>query len=103
MVPEAFGGFSTPILPSMLSASWIFITPHSTYSKRRRLGYRRQAHICIHDPVEIPQKQVEYRPTDKLIFATLGFIAGAGCIYDLNLYCASLETALLARLEDKAC
>ena len=38
----------------------------------------------IHHQVEIPQKSLEYRPTDKLVFATLGFIAGAESVYDIN-------------------
>ena len=38
----------------------------------------------IHHLVEIPQKSLEYRPTDKLVFATLGFITGAETVYDVN-------------------
>jgi len=30
----------------------------------------------IHRKVEIPQKTLAYRPTDKLVFATLGIMAG---------------------------
>ena len=38
----------------------------------------------IHHHVDIPQKSLEYRPTDKLVFATLGFIAGAETVSDIN-------------------
>ena len=38
----------------------------------------------IHHQVDIPQKSLDYRPTDKLVFATLGFIAGAESVYDIN-------------------
>ncbi len=38
----------------------------------------------IHQRVEIPQKTITYRPTDKLVFATLGIIAGASTISDIN-------------------
>ena len=30
----------------------------------------------IHQRVEIPQKVLEYRPTDKRVFVTLGIMAG---------------------------
>jgi hypothetical protein len=38
----------------------------------------------IHRRVEIPQKVLEYRPTDKLVFVTLGIMAGAETVFDLN-------------------
>lgn len=38
----------------------------------------------IHTEVTIDQKQILYRPSDKLVFATLGFIAGAETVSDLN-------------------
>ncbi|MCZ6678766.1 MAG: hypothetical protein O7E52_16150 [Candidatus Poribacteria bacterium] len=31
----------------------------------------------IHRHIEIPQKTVDYRPTDKLVFVVLGILAGA--------------------------
>ena len=34
--------------------------------------------------MKIPQKSLDYRPTDKLAFATIGFIAGAETVYDIN-------------------
>ncbi len=38
----------------------------------------------IHHQVDIAQKSLDYRPTDKLVFATLGFITGAETVYDIN-------------------
>ena len=38
----------------------------------------------IHQTVEIHQKTIAYRPTDKLVFATLGIIAGAATISEIN-------------------
>lgn len=38
----------------------------------------------IHQAVDIHQKTIAYRPTDKLVFVTLGIIAGAETISDIN-------------------
>jgi len=38
----------------------------------------------IHRYIEIPQKTVDYRPTDKLVFVVLGILAGAETVYDIN-------------------
>lgn len=38
----------------------------------------------IHQKVDIPQKEVEYSPTDKLISVVLGIMSGCGVIFDLN-------------------
>lgn len=38
----------------------------------------------IHQKVEIHQKKMEYKPTDKLIFIVLGIISGCDVIFDLN-------------------
>ena len=38
----------------------------------------------IHQTVEIPQKTIAYRPTDKLVFATLGILAGVTTISEIN-------------------
>lgn len=38
----------------------------------------------IHQHVEILQKEVRYRPTDKLIFVTLGILSGSRTVYDIN-------------------
>ena len=38
----------------------------------------------IHQQVFIPQKTIDYRPTDKLVFVVLGIVAGAKAISDIN-------------------
>jgi hypothetical protein len=38
----------------------------------------------IHEKVQIPQKEVFYRPTDKLVFVVLGVVSGCEAIFDLN-------------------
>lgn len=38
----------------------------------------------IHEQVKIDRKIVDYCPTDKLIFVTLGLMAGAESVYDIN-------------------
>ena len=39
---------------------------------------------AIHQQVEIPQKQLIYRPTDKLIFGVLGLLVGCEHIDEIN-------------------
>jgi hypothetical protein len=39
---------------------------------------------AIHEKVQIPQKEVFYSPTDKLVFVVLGVISGCEAVYDLN-------------------
>jgi len=38
----------------------------------------------IHEKVQIPQKEVFYRPTDKLVFVVLGVVSGCEAVFDLN-------------------
>ena len=38
----------------------------------------------IHEKVQIPQKEVFYRPTDKLVFVVLGIVSGCEAVFDLN-------------------
>jgi hypothetical protein len=38
----------------------------------------------IHQKVEIHQKKVEYKPTDKLVFVVLGIMSGCEVVFDLN-------------------
>lgn len=38
----------------------------------------------IHEKVQIPQKEVFYRPTDKLVFIVLGVVSGCEAVFDLN-------------------
>ena len=37
---------------------------------------------CIHEMVEIPQKEVDYCPTDKLVFVVLGIMSGCEVMFD---------------------
>jgi hypothetical protein len=39
---------------------------------------------CIHEMVKIPQKGVDYYPTDKLVFVVLGIMSGCEVMSDLN-------------------
>ena len=39
---------------------------------------------CIHEMVRIPQKEVDYCPTDKLVFVVLGIMSGCEVMSDLN-------------------
>jgi len=50
----------------------------------------------IHHQVEINQKSLDYRPTDKLVFASIGFIAGAESVYDINSTLRSNKPLLVA-------
>ena len=34
--------------------------------------------------MKIPQKEVDYRPTDKLVFVVLGIMSGCEVMFDLN-------------------
>jgi len=38
----------------------------------------------IHQKVEIPQKKIDYSPTDKLVFAVLGIMSGCSVVFDIN-------------------
>ena len=38
----------------------------------------------IHRMIDIPQKTLLYRPTDKLVFATLWIVSGAENVYEIN-------------------
>jgi hypothetical protein len=38
----------------------------------------------IHQKVEIHQKKVEYKPTDKLVFVVLGIVSGCEVVFDIN-------------------
>jgi hypothetical protein len=38
----------------------------------------------IHQVVKIPQKKVDYRPSDKLVFVVLGIMSGCEVMFDLN-------------------
>ena len=65
---------------------------------RKRWVVTRQAPLCalgkvlraksvfqpLHASVDIPQKTVVYRPTDKLVFVVLGMLSGAQTVYEIN-------------------
>ena len=38
----------------------------------------------IHQKVEIHQKEMEYKPTDKLVFIVLSIMSGCDVVFDLN-------------------
>jgi hypothetical protein len=38
----------------------------------------------IHQKIDIHQKTVEYKPTDKLVFVVLGIMSGCDVVFDLN-------------------
>ena len=38
----------------------------------------------LHDIVYVPQKTVEYRPTDKCVFLMLGMLSGAETVSDIQ-------------------
>ena len=39
----------------------------------------------IHQTVKIPQKKVDYRPSDKLVFVVVGIMSGCEAVFDMNL------------------
>ena len=47
-------------------------SPHASLCALAPLIRSRGIFDRIHQGVEIPQKQVDYRPTDKLVFVILG-------------------------------
>lgn len=40
--------------------------------------------LPIHQQVKSDQKTIDYRPTDKRVFVTVGMLAGAETVYDIN-------------------
>ena len=38
----------------------------------------------LHAGINIPQKTIVYRPTDKLVFVVLGMLSGAETVYEIN-------------------
>ena len=63
------------------------ITPFSVHASLAALApviEDKQIFATIHQQVQIPPKQVWDRPTDKLVFVTLGILAGSQTVYALN-------------------
>ncbi len=44
----------------------------------------RQIFDHIHQTVKIPQKKVDYSPSDKLVFVVIGIMSGCEAVFDLN-------------------
>jgi len=59
-------------------------SPHATLCAMSAVIDGKEIFEPIHEMVQIPQKTLIYRPTDKLIFLTLGIISGSETVYDLN-------------------
>ena len=81
------------------------ISPFSVHASLAALGpviERKQIFAPIHQQVKIPQKQVRYRPTDKLVFVTLGILSGSPTVYDLN-STLRVDRPLLAAFGYPAC
>jgi hypothetical protein len=68
-----FVGFDTPR----------FGIPRSGHSESYEFTNARSG-LMVETNKTIPQKSVEYTPTDKLVFATLSIAAGGETIYDVN-------------------
>ncbi len=63
------------------------LTAHSEHAPLAALApviAEKEIFSPIHRHIEIPQKTVDYRPTDKLVFVVLGILAGAETVYDIN-------------------
>jgi hypothetical protein len=64
-----------------------FVEVSTTHVPLCALGpvfHEKQVFAPIHEMITIPQKTVRYRPTDKPVFTTLGIMAGAETMFDLN-------------------
>ena len=59
-------------------------TSHASLSGLAPLIASKGIFDAIHQQVEIPQKQLIYRPTDKLIFVVLGLLVGCEHIDEIN-------------------
>ena len=57
---------------------------HSTLCGLAPVISEKRIFDVIHGNVQIPQKTVVYRPTDKLVFVTLGIMSGSETVYDFN-------------------
>lgn len=59
-------------------------TPHAPLCALGEVLKEKAFFEPIHQAVDIHQKTIAYRPTDKLVFVTLGIIAGAETISAIN-------------------
>ena len=59
-------------------------TSHATLAALGPVIAEKKVFEPIHQLVHIKQKTVDYRPTDKLVLASLGIVAGVGAVYQIN-------------------
>ena len=57
---------------------------HASLSALAPLITGRQIFDHIHEKVKIPQKKVDYSPSDKLVFVVIGIMSGCEAVFDLN-------------------
>jgi len=60
------------------------VTSHASLCALAPVLTEKGIFAALHEGVKIPQKTVDYRPSDKLVFASLGLLAGAKTVFDLN-------------------
>jgi hypothetical protein len=59
-------------------------SPHASLCALAPLITGRKIFEHIHQTVKIPQKKVDYSPTDKLAFVVIGIMSGCEAVFDLN-------------------
>jgi len=59
-------------------------SPHASLCALAPLITGRKIFEHIHQTVKIPQKKVQYRPSDKLVFVVVGIMSGCEAVFDLN-------------------
>ena len=60
------------------------VTSHASWCALAPVLTEKRIFAAVHDQVKLPQKTMNYRPSDKLVFASLGLLAGAKTVFDLN-------------------
>jgi len=59
-------------------------SPHASLCALAPLIESRGIFDHIHQSVKIPQKKLNYRPSDKLVFVIIGIVSGCEVVFDLN-------------------
>jgi len=59
-------------------------SPHASLCALAPLIESRGIFDRIHQGVKIPQKKVDYRPSDKLVLVVLGIMSGCEVVFDMN-------------------
>lgn len=59
-------------------------SPHASLCALAPLITGRKIFEHIHQTVKIPQKKVDYSPSDKLVFVVVGIMSGCEAVFDLN-------------------